>query len=362
MHTSVSDQDLATELQQQLRDAIAHKAAVSVHGSGSHDFLLGDFAEAERLELSRHRGIVDYQPTELTLRARAGTPLREIEQVLAEGRQQLPTDFPRFSDDASLGGAVAIGHSGTARPFRGAIRDHVLGVQLLGDDGEILHFGGQVMKNVAGYDVSRLLCGSRGSLGAMLEITLKVIPMPALTRTLAFEEDEDEAIRVMNRLAGRQLPISGQLYLDGRLLLRLEGSEAGVLQAARELGGETLDETEAEALWQGVRDHSHPFFRNDEPLWRVILPTATPKLELEADHRGLIDWGGGLRWIHAAELGAADFEHVRNVGGYLEPFRGQRPGRPADLMQPLQRKLHRRIKKAFDPGNIFNPKLSNFDD
>jgi glycolate oxidase FAD binding subunit len=333
---------------------------VSLHGSGSHGFLLGDFAEGERLELVGHRGILDYQPTELTIRARAGTPLVEIEQALAEGGQQLPTDFPRFAAGATLGGAVAIGHSGPARPFRGAIRDHVLGIRLLGDDAGILHFGGQVMKNVAGYDVSRLMCGSRGSLGALLEITLKVIPRPEQERTLVFEEDEDEAIRAMNRLAGLQLPISGQAHVDGRFHLRLQGSRAGVAQAAARLGGETLDPATADAFWRGLNEQSHPFFNDDEPLWRIVVPTATPRLELECEHRSLIDWGGGLRWLHARDFTDADSAHVRNVGGFAEVFRGGRPSPPAATMSPLLRKLHRRVKKAFDPGNIFNPKLSNF--
>lgn len=364
--TTPTDQDLTQALREQLAEAVNARHAVSIHGSGSHDFMLGDFAEAHRLELAGHRGILDYQPTELTLKARAGTPLRVLREALAEGGQRLATDFPALSEDATLGGALAIGQTGSARPFHGAIRDAVLGVTLLGADGEVLRFGGQVMKNVAGYDVSRLLCGSRGNLGVMLDITLKVMPLSETSITLAFEQDENSALREMNHLAGQPLPLSAAIWLDGRLMLRLEGSAAGVEAAAQELLGERdgqrLEPADADALWNGINRFSHPFFDGDTPLWRVIVPPATPKLELEGEHRVLTDWCGGLRWLRADALSEADQAHVRNAGGYIESFRGGRRITPAELMTALQRKLHRRVKKAFDPLNIFNPALSKFDD
>ncbi len=358
--------DLTETFRERIRAAAANRTPLSIHGSGSHGFLLGDFAEERRLELAGHRGILDYQPTELTIKARAGTPLSELRAALAEGRQRLATDFPQPGGQTTLGGALAIGQTGPARPFRGAIRDSVLGVALLGTEGELLQFGGQVMKNVAGYDVSRLLCGSRGALGAMLEITLKVMPLPELCVTLAFDEDEDRAIHDMNRLAGKPLPLTAAAWIDGRMLLRLEGSAAGVEAAAAELlrerDGERLEPEAADALWHGLERYEHEFFRGDTPIWRVIVPPTAPKLELETDHRSLIDWAGGQRWLRAGELSPADFEQVRNAGGYIEAFRGSRPAEPGELMTPLQRKLHRRVKKAFDPLNLFNPKLSNFDD
>jgi glycolate oxidase FAD binding subunit len=359
-----NDSDQTRTLQQQVRQAAAAGDALSIHGSGSHQALLGDFAEAERLELARHSGILDYQPTELTIKARAGTPLATLREALAEGRQRLATDFPELAETATLGGALAIGQTGPARPFRGAIRDAVLGVTLLGADGEVLHFGGQVMKNVAGYDVSRLLCGSRGTLGVMLDITLKVMPLPELSVTLSFEAGEDQAIHDMNHLAGKPLPLSAAIFVDGHMLLRLEGSAAGVEAAAEELlrerDGTRLEPAEAETLWRGLNRHEHPFFAGDSPLWRVVVPPTTPKLELECAHRSLTDWAGGLRWLRADRLGEADFAQVRRAGGYVESFRGSRIITPAELMSPLQRKLHRQVKKAFDPGNLFNPKLSNF--
>ncbi len=358
--------DRSEALQQQIRDARAEGAALSVHGSGSHGFLLGDFSETRRLELAAHRGILDYQPTELTVKARAGTPLAELRAALAEGGQRLATDFPALADTATLGGALAIGLTGPARPFQGALRDGVLGVTLLDAEGEILHFGGQVMKNVAGYDVSRLLCGSRGCLGVMLDITLKVMPLPESSVTLGFAEGEASAIHDMNHLAGQPLPLTAAAWLDGQLLLRLEGSAAGVEAAAAELlrerDGQRLDPGEAIRLWDGINHQEHDFFAGDRPLWRVVVPPTTPPLELEGDHPMLIDWCGGQRWLRADALSEADLAHVRNVGGWVEGFRGAPPGSPAGQMTAAQRKLHRRVKQAFDPGNIFNPCLSNFDD
>jgi glycolate oxidase FAD binding subunit len=350
--------DLTSELQQQLTAANEAGHPLSIHGSGSHGFMLPDYVEAQRLDLSAHRGIIDYQPTELTLKARAGTPLDEIRAALNEQNQSLPTDFPQFSPAATLGGALAIGHSGSGRPFRGAIRDHILGATLLNHRAEVIVCGGQVMKNVAGYDVSRLIAGSRGSLGPILDITVKVLPKPEAHATLVFEFDEDRAIRRMNHWAGKPLPISAAVFHDGRLMLRLQGTESGVNSAIEEHGGETLDDDEA--WWRDIQQQDHPFFNDQQPLWRIVVPSSTPTLELEGEHQSLIDWCGGLRWVHSDEITQADFIHVSNMGGYIEAFRGATPTDPASLMTPLQRKMHGRVKQAFDPDGRFNPKLGDF--
>ena len=342
--------------QQQVEQALKNHTALSIHGARSHDFLLGDFAERDAIDMTSHHGIIDYQPSELTLTARAGTPLNDIRVALAEQRQRLPTDFPQHSESATLGGAVAIGYTGSGRPFLGAIRDHVLGVHLLTGTAETVRCGGQVMKNVAGYDVSRLLAGSRGTLGILLDITLKVLPEPEQQITLAFELDENRAIRQMNELAGRSLPINACAWIDGQMLLRLAGTESGVAAAKQKLGGETLDDSAA--LWDSLQRQTHEFFQPEQPLWRIITPATAPKLELENQHASLIDWCGGLRWIHSDEVTQSDFIHVSNLGGYLENFRGGAPTHPQDLMTPLQRDMQQRIQRAFDPTNLFNPTLS----
>ncbi len=343
-------------IQQQLTQALNNHSALSIHGAGSHDFLLGDFAEVERIDMTSHQGVIDYQPSELTLTARAGTPLDIIRAELAAQQQRLPTDFPQHGEQATLGGAISTGYSGSGRPFLGAIRDHVLGVHLLNGLAETVHCGGQVMKNVAGYDVARLLTGSRGTLGVMLDITLKVLPIPERQVTLAFDMDENRAIRHMNELAGRSLPINACIWSDGRLMLRLEGTDSGVAAAQRQLGGDQL--SDSAALWDSLQRQTHAFFQSGQPLWRIIVPASAPRLELENAHRSLIDWCGGLRWIHCDSMTQADFMHVSNLGGYLENYGGATPTRPQDLMSPLQREMQQRLQQAFDPANVFNPKLS----
>lgn len=350
--------DNQLQIVEQVKQALGASQALSIHGAGSHDFMLGDFTLEQVIDMTSHNGVIDYQPTELTLKARAGTTLKEIRQVLNNERQRLPTDFPAYNDNATLGGAVAIGHTGSGRPFRGAIRDHILGAGLLNGQGEVLNCGGQVMKNVAGYDISRLLCGSRGTLGPILDITLKVLPQPEQQITLSFELDENTAIETMNRMAGMPLPISACLYLDQQLHVCLEGNESGLRQAQNKLGGDLrVNSTE---FWQQIQHHQHSFFDNNQALWRAIVPATTPELELENEHHHMIDWCGGLRWIYSPEITQSDFIHITNTGGYIESFNGPKPTKPAELMTPMQKALHKKIKTAFDPNNLFNPALSSY--
>lgn len=342
---------------EQVAGARSQGKSLSIHGSGSHNFMLADFREdALQLDMTAHNGIIDYQPTELTLQARSGTPVAEIEKALAEKNQRLPTDFLCFKAQSTLGGAVAIGLTGCSRPFRGAIRDHVLGVTLVNGQAETIKGGGQVMKNVAGYDISRLMAGSYGTLGVMLDVTLKVLPRSERIDTRVFEMEENAALQHMNELAGKPLPIAAAIYLDGSLYLRLEGSEAGVAHAISRIGGETLEQSAG--FWQSINNHSHSFFDDAQSLWRIVVPTTTAKLELESDHQALIDWCGGQRWLKSDTLAASDYEHVRNVGGYIESFRGKPPHQPESNLQPLQIRMQQRIKQAFDPDRIFNPVLS----
>jgi len=351
--------DSTQHIHDQVRAAISNASPVSIHGSGSHAFMLGDFAESSRIDMTAHSGIIDYQPSELTIKARAGTALAEINDTLAEKGQRLATEIPRLSGNATFGGALATGLTGSGRPFLGAVRDHVLGAGLINGKGEIINCGGQVMKNVAGYDISRLLAGSRGNLGPILDITLKVLPIPQKQLTLAFAMDETAAIETMNKMAGKPMPVTACAYIGGRLHLRLEGSQSGVDHAAQQLAGDTVDN--GAEIWAGLSNLSHDFFTGDATLWRIIAP-ATARLPYpDKDHERLIDWCGGLRWIKSTALDDNDFGAIRRVGATVERFRGGQTTRPAQLMSALQKKLHRRVKHAFDPKLLFNPALSDFD-
>ena len=350
--------DQTQTIHDQVQQAISDQQTLSINGSGSHEFMLPDHAADSRIDMTAHSGIIDYQPTELTLKARAGTAIIDIQQTLAEQRQRLPTDFPMYSFKATLGGALAIGHTGSGRPFLGAIRDHILGASMINGFGHQLIGGAQVMKNVAGYDISRLLCGSRGTLGPVLDITVKVLPQPQLLQTRVFDMAENEAIESMNKIAGLALPVNACVHLDQRLYVRLEGSESGVRQASAKLGGEALPDSDL--FWDSIQHQTHDFFQGRHPLWRVIVPATSSELELEHKHHSLIDWCGGLRWIYADQISQADFIHVSNLGGYIEGHRDAPPTEPASLMSPLQKQMHQNIKRSFDPSNIFNPALSGF--
>ena len=326
------------------------RCPLRIRGSGSKDFYGGRLA-GEVLDVSGHRGILEYEPTELFIKARAGTPLAEIEAALAERGQMLPCEPPRFGR-ATLGGGVAAGLSGPRRQQAGAVRDFVLGVTLVDGTGQTLVFGGQVMKNVAGYDVSRLMAGSLGTLGVLAEVTLKVLPRPVAERTLVFELDEATALARLNTWGGQPLPVSASFWHQGRLWLRLSGAEAAVAAASVRLGGAEV--ADATPFWDSVREQTHPAFAG-ELLWRLALPTRTPPLGL----RGLraSEWGGGLRWY--AEEAADPRGAAAGAGGHAVLYRAPESrrlleGAFAPLPTPLLT-LHRRLKEVFDPRRILNP-------
>lgn len=350
-------QDLTTDLHAQLRAAIAETKPLALHGNGTKSFL-GRPVQGESLGLSGHAGLLNYQPKELVLTARGGTPLSEIEATLAEQGQMLPFEPPHFASsdgaEATLGGTVAAGLSGPSRPYLGAARDLVLGVRVLTGRAEILRFGGEVMKNVAGYDVSRLMVGALGTLGILLDVSLKVLPRPAATRTLALECSQDEALERMNAWAGKPLPVTATCHDGERLWVRLSGAAQGVVEAVERIGGEAVDAVRADGFWHAVREQRHAFFAGDMPLWRLSVPQAASRLGLQGSM--MLEWGGAQRWLRSeapvAEIRAAAAE----VGGHATLFRGgDRTGAvfqplPASLMQ-----LHRRVKASFDPHGILNP-------
>ncbi|MEW5792147.1 MAG: glycolate oxidase subunit GlcE [Pseudomonadota bacterium] len=343
--------DLSQAIQAQVREASARKIPLAIRGGGSKQFY-GRETTGEILALDGHRGIVNYQPTELVLTARAGTPLVEIEALLAEHGQFLPFEPPHFGPGATLGGAIASGLSGPRRPYTGSARDFVLGVTMLNGRGEILRFGGEVMKNVAGFDIARLMAGALGTLGVLLEISLKVLPRPVIEETLVFDYDPACAISEANRWAGQPLPLAGAVHDGERLYLRLSGSVAGVRAAQARLGGEPV--ADGAAFWRAIREQQHDFFAGDTPLWRLSVPPAAPLLDLPG--RWLIDWGGAQRWLRTELPAASVQDAARRAGGHASGFRGgERRGEVFQPLPPALAALHRRLKSAFDPDGILNP-------
>ncbi|GAA4321438.1 glycolate oxidase subunit GlcE [Pigmentiphaga soli] len=340
--------------------AQAARRPLFIRGGGSKAFYGLPVDGAATLDMSPYQGLIDYQPSELVLTARAGTRLAEIESVLAAQGQMLAFEPPHFAPGATLGGAVATALSGPRRASAGGVRDFVLGTRLLDAQGRVLRFGGEVMKNVAGYDVSRLLAGSLGTLGVILDVSVKVLPLPACERSLCFEADEAGALDRLNRWAGRPLPISASSWLDGpeggRLTVRVSGSEPAVAAACRTLGGERLDDAAAADWWRGLRDQTHPFL-TARPLWRLSVPPATPPLGRGAT---LIEWGGAQRWLCGEHDAGALRAAAAAAGGHATLFRpaSQAQARELGVFQPLAPALatiHKRLKNEFDPSGVFNP-------
>jgi glycolate oxidase FAD binding subunit len=350
---TATDADRTQELQDAVARAVETGEPIEIRGCGSKRFY-GRTPRGQPLEVGGHRGVVYYEPSELVVTARSGTRLDDLEARLAEQGQMLAFEPPRFGDGATLGGTIACNFSGPSRPYAGAARDFVLGVRLLNGKSEILSFGGQVMKNVAGYDVSRLMAGSMGTLGLLLEVSLKVLPAPETQLSVTMEAAQGQAIEAMNRYAARPLPLSAAAWMDGRIYLRLSGSEAGVGAAARELGGDRLGREEAEVFWRDLREQRLDFFGGDGVLWRLSLPPATPPLSLPGSW--LVDWGGGQRWLKCDLARDQLVEQAAAAGGHVTAFRGGPQGE--EVFHPLDdaaMRLHARIKDAMDPRGILNP-------
>jgi glycolate oxidase FAD binding subunit len=306
------------------------------------------------LETGAYSGTVNYEPTELVITVRVGTRLADLERELSERHQMLAFEPPHFSSNATIGGCVAAGLSGPRRASAGAVRDFVLGVRMLDGKGEDLSFGGQVMKNVAGYDISRLMTGSMGTLGLLLEISLKVMPLPARELTLRMEMEETRAIEKMNSWAAKPLPISATCFHGGELTYRLSGAESAVRAAREKLGGEEV--MEGAAFWESVREQTHSFFQSGGPLWRLSVKPTTPPLPLSG--RQLMEWGGALRWLASEADASVIRTGSEKAGGHATLFRRNGCGLQTAVFHPLppaMLKIHRRLKEQFDPFHLFNP-------
>ena len=355
-------QAIVEQFRQQILAASAAGRPLRLRGGGTKDWY-GQQLDGEVLDTRAYAGIIDYEPTELVITARCGTPLAEIEAALAARNQMLAFEPPHFGPGATVGGAVASALSGPRRASAGALRDYVLGAVLLDGRGERLAFGGQVMKNVAGYDVSRLLAGSLGTLGLILEVSLKVLPLPLREATLRLACAEIAALRLLNEWAGKPLPISASCWHDGVLTVRLSGADAAVSAALLALGGAVLAPEDAAAFWAALREQTHAFFAGAGSLWRLSVPPHASAIILQG--RQLIEWGGAQRWLKLdGDADAAGSARIRQAvaaaGGHATLFRGG--DKAVGVFHPLApaiATIHQRLRQAFDPAGIFNPHRMN---
>lgn len=345
---------LRAEFMDRIRSAAANKTALCIQGGGTKNWY-GQTPRGEILDTARHTGIIDYDPTELVMTARSGTLLSELQSTLAEQGQMLAFEPPAFGAQATIGGVIAAGLSGPRRASAGSVRDFVLGAVLINGRAERLVFGGQVMKNVAGYDVSRLLCGSMGLLGLLTDISIKVLPVPRSEITLGFDMGQESALATMNSWAGKPLPVSATSWNNGQLMVRLSGSEAATHAAQLQLGGTAVNPAEAAQHWASLREQTHAFFTDQPVLWRLSLPATTPVLDL-GGHQ-LIEWGGAQRWLTGPASAAIQLRQtVQEAGGHATLFKS--PDKSATVFQALPApllKIHQRLKAEFDPAGIFNP-------
>ena len=342
-----------------VRAARAARQPLDIRGGGTKAFY-GEEPQGQALDVRGLAGISSYEPSELVVTVRGGTPLAELEAALAEQGQCLPFEPPRFAAGGTVGGMVAAGLAGPARVSVGNVRDYVLGASLLNGRGEVLSFGGQVMKNVAGYDVSRVLAGSMGIFGVICEVSLKVLPVAPCTVTCRIEADQASAIRRLNEWGGQPLPLNASAWWDGMLVLRLSGATAAVKSAFERLGGELIAPAAADPFWAGLRDHQDEFFigaaravEGGAGLWRLSVPPTTPPLKLSGEQ--LLEWGGAQRWICTSAPAAALREAAAAAGGHAVLFRSRDKsvGAFAPIQGPLLR-IHRELKEAFDPDGVFN--------
>jgi len=350
-------QDVLAQFAERVKVAAARKSPLVIRAGGTKDFY-GNAARGELLDPRPYTGIVDYEPTELVVTVRAGTPLDELEAALDARGQMLPFEPPHFGAGATVGGCIAAGLAGPRRASFGAtyggVRDFVLGAKLIDGRGHVLSFGGTVMKNVAGYDVSRAIAGSLGILGLISELSLKVLPQPVCESTLRLELDQASALDHVNDWNGQPLPISATAWHAGELRVRLSGADAAVRAAVVRLGGEELDVEQAASFWRGVREHTHGFFAVNAPLWRLSVPASAQPLRLEGEQ--FIEWSGALRWLRSTAPAATIRERVTAEGGHATLFRGG--DRSAGAFTPLAAPLlaiNKRLKAEFDPAGIFNP-------
>ncbi len=350
MNQQAKQNNISEQLQYQVRQAIETGDKLVIKAGGSKDFY-GRTIKGDELSVAGHQGIINYEPTELVMTARAGTPLKTIEQTLSENNQMLAFEPPAYSDNATLGGSIACNLSGPRRAYSGAARDYVLGSKIINGKAEVLSFGGEVMKNVAGYDVSRLMTGAMGTLGVLLEVSLKVVPKPEAKITIIQKSSIDEALLKFHQWSTQPFPISASCFYQDILYIRLSGAEKSIKAAQQTIGGEVLNQ--ADDFWHSVKEQKHDFFKKDKSLWRISLASNTPALSLEGDM--LYEWGGALRWLKTDVSQDQMWALSHSLNGHISQFRAIDKG--VEVFQVLPQhllRLHRNLKQAFDPHGIFN--------
>ena len=341
--------DLISTIIDQVESAIRDRKPLQISGGNSKEFL-GRFPQGEAVSVAGHTGLVEYEPTELVISVRAGTTVSELNSILAEQGQRLGCEPPE-SRSATIGGTLACNLSGPARPWVGSIRDHVLGLRLVNGKGEHLRFGGRVMKNVAGYDVTRLQAGAMGCLGVITEVTLRVYPVVEFEATITAEIERDAALEVMNKETTRGGPLTGACWVDGKLYLRCSGSRAAVESRCREMQGKYLDDSAD--FWTSIREREHAFFSGESPLSRL---TAKSAASLPVEGSWLIEWGGAQRWLKSTPDLAEHESIAEQMGGQATLWRGgDRSAEVFHSRTEAQKRIHLALKQAFDPDRIFNP-------
>ncbi len=349
------DKDLSLELQSQVATAYEQGTPLRIIGGDSKSFYGAELV-GEPLLLSGNTGIVSYEPSELVITVRCGTALQEVERVLVAEGQMLAFEPPHYGESATIGGTIACGFSGPRRPFAGSARDFVLGCKVLTGKGDIVSFGGQVMKNVAGYDVSRLMTGALGTLGVLLEVSLKVLPIPEHEITLSMPLSTNEALDVMCARAVKPLPLTAASYDGDAVNLRLAGTANAVKAAQKKIAGDVLQF--GEQYWREVREQEHYFFQQSFPLWRLSVAPGTLQLPLQG--QWFFDWGGAQRWLFSDMLPADIRASVAAEGGHATLFRNKEYYSGityAPVFHPLAKpvaKIHHNLKAAFDPKDILN--------
>lgn len=345
------------ELQDRIRAALNDKTMLKIVGGNSKHFYGNDVSNNKVgvIETRIHQGIISYEPSELVLTARAGTPLKEIEELLANNNQMLPFEPPHFGEHATLGGAIATGLSGPRRPFTGSVRDFVLGTKIISGKGDVMSFGGQVMKNVAGYDVSRLMAGALGTLGLLTEISIKVLPQPHTEVTQCIGMSEQQALKTMYELNQSSMPLSALSYEGEKLYIRLSGAASAVKAAQTKIGGEAL--VHAKNFWQQVNEQTHPCFNSDKALWRLSVPYTA---NIDLNEKSFIDWAGALYWVHSDKDAEEVQQQAIEQGGAATLFKahqGRTENHIEERFAPLHGKmkqLHINLKMRFDPYGVLN--------
>lgn len=356
--------DISQQLQQQIEQAYAQTTALHIVGGNSKAFYGNADPRldvAEILNIAEHNGVLNYEPTELVITVRAGTPLIVIEKLLDDNGQMLAFEPPAFADTATIGGIIACNLSGPRRAYAGAARDFLLGCKLINGKGEVLSFGGEVMKNVAGYDVSRLMAGALGTLGVLLEVSLKVLPKPEIQTTQLFQSTWSTALDKLHSWSQTPLPVSASSFHDSTLRLRLSGTEKSVAAAIKSIGGDKDNNHEAEKYWSQLKEHKLDFFKNDKTLWRISLSSDIDNMGISDCNKNntLIEWGGALRWIKLDTPWQEIHQAATELDGHATLFRHSRLTTEHQApFQPLSSgllRIHKNLKQAFDPKHILNP-------